>query len=90
MKNVRVSQVKKCIFMELEEFEEVVNEVTGGLKKVSYECDGIFFEDTDKAEETEEFWNEEMTDTLSRYYDVEVTSIHADDCEIVGIWICYR
>lgn len=35
-------------------------------------------------------WNEYITDTLSKYFDVTVTSVHADDCEHLGIWICYK
>ena len=90
MRNVSSSMLKKCIFMDLEEFKDLINNVTGGLKRVKYEPDGIYYEDTDEAEEVETYWNEHITETLSKYFDVKVTSIHADDCEYVGVWICYK
>ena len=31
----------------------------------------------------------DINEALSRYYGVQVTSIHADDCEYAGIWIVY-
>lgn len=90
MKNTDKYSLKKCIFMTLDSFKELVLELTNGLKKVQYELDGIYFEDTDEAEESETYWNEYMTDTLSKYFDVQVTSIHTDDCEVLGVWICYK
>lgn len=89
MKNMENYQLKKCIFMELEEFKDLILNITGGLKRVEYELDGIYYEDTDEAEESETYWNEYITETLSKYFGVTVTSIHADDCEYLGIWICY-
>ena len=44
----------------------------------------------EKAEETETYWNEDITETLSKYFDVTVTSVHADDSEYLGVWICYK
>lgn len=31
-----------------------------------------------------------MTETLSKYFEVEVTSFHSDSCECVGVWNCYK
>lgn len=90
MKNVENYQLKKCIFMELGDYKELIDKLTGGLKSVEYECDGIYYEDTEKAEETETYWNEYITETLSKYFDVTITSVHADDCEYLGVWICYK
>ena len=90
MKNVENYQLKKCIFMELDDYKELINKITDGLKSVEYEYDGIYYEDTEKAEETETYWNEDITETLSKYFDVTVTSVHADDCEYLGVWICYK
>ena len=45
---------------------------------------------TEKAEETETYWNEDITETLSKYFDVTVTSVHADDSEYLRVWICYK
>ncbi len=90
MKNVRESQLKKCIFMELDDYKELIDKVTDGLKGV--ECDfGLCYMFTEKAEKTNTYWNESIEETLSKYFDVTVTSIHTDDCEeYIGVWICYR
>ena len=90
MKNVRENQLKKCIFMESEEFQNLIGEITGGLITVEYDFEGLWYEHTDKAEKTDIYWNEDIYETLSKYYDVEVTSVHIDDCDCVGVWICYK
>lgn len=90
MKNVRENQLKKCIFMELDEYKDLIDRVTDGLKAVEYEF-GLFYMYTDKAENENTYWNEDIEETLSRYFDVTVTSIHADDYEeYVGVWIVYK
>lgn len=96
MKNVRENQLKKCIFMELDEYKNLINKVTDGLKEVDCEF-GLFYMSTEKADETNTYWNEDIEVTLSKHFDVTVTNIHADDCDIpaddcddVGVWICYR
>lgn len=89
MKNVRENQLKKCIFMELDEFTNLIEEITDGLQTVEYE-DGIYMTATQKAEDTDTWWNEDILESLSKYFDVEVTSFHSDSCEYVGVWICYK
>ena len=37
MKNVENYQLKKCIFMELDDYKELINKITDGLKSVEYE-----------------------------------------------------
>ena len=90
MRNIEKYELKKSIFMELDEFNELVLSLTDGLYQVEYELDGIFFSDTEKAEKTGNHWNGDIEETLSEYFDVIVTSIHADDCDLLGIWICYK
>lgn len=89
MKNVRESQLKKCIFMELDVFTKLIEDITDGLLTVEYE-DGIYTTSTQKAEDTDTWWNENILETLSKHFDVEVTSLHSDNCEYVGVWICYK
>lgn len=89
MKNVKENQLKKCIFMKLAEFESLVIQITDGLKEVEYEF-GMYYIDTDKAEAMDVYWNEDIEKTLSKYFGVNVTSVHADDCDDVGVWIVYK
>ena len=89
MKNVRESQLKKCIFVELEAFTDIIEEITDGLLTVEYE-DGVYMTHSQKAADTDTWWNEDILETLSKYFDVKVTSFHSDSCEYVGVWICYK
>ena len=68
---------------------DAVTSADGTIGGLEYE-DGIYLTHTDKAEETDTYWNEDMLETLSKYFDVDVTSFHSDNCEYVGVWICYK
>jgi hypothetical protein len=89
MKNVKDSQLKKCIFMELDGFTNIIEKITDGLLTVEYE-DGVYMTHSQKAADTDTWWNEDILKTLSRYFGVEVTSFHSDSCEYIGVWICYK
>ncbi len=88
MDNVSPNQLRKCIFMEYEDFKALISELTNGLLEVEYD-NGIRYNDTDKAEKTGDYWFEDITVTLSRHFNTAVTSVHGDGCEFLGIWICY-
>ena len=88
MKNVRETQLKKCIFMTTDEFKEVFVEIFGQYDEDTNEIDvefntldGIYFCAIS---------NQDVYAKLSEYFDVTVTSIHLDDCEHLGVWICYK
>lgn len=86
MKNVNERQIKKCIFKELDEFKQDVAAFFGDDTTVEYYGDGILIEANEEA-----LYTEEIHAGLAKYYDVkEVTSVHTDDCEIVGVWIVYK
>ena len=88
MKNARESQLKTCIFVELDEFRRVIAEVLGDDIRVQYDYEGISFECED---EEDILCTEEVFAALQNYYGVrEVTSVHADDCEVIGVWIAYK
>ena len=89
MKNVKENQLKKCIFMELETFTDMIEKITDGLLTVECE-DGIYMTNSQKAGDTNTWWNEDILETLSKHFDVEVTSLHSDNYEDVGVWICYK
>lgn len=89
MKNIKENQLKKCIFMTFDEFKSVIEEITTGLCTVEYEY-GVYLVDTDIALETYTTWEENILETLSKHFDVEVTSYHSDSCDVIGVWICYR
>ena len=79
MKNVKENQLKKCIFKGYDEFKKDVAVALG--ENVTVECDyeGISFD-----------YDGNVLDCISKYYGVEVTSIHIDDCDYIGVWIVYK
>ena len=85
MRNVRENQLKKCIFKLYSEFEKDVIDALGDDVEVSCDYDNIYFECNE-----EPLCTEEVLGGMSKYYDVEVTSIHIDEYEPVGVWIVYK
>lgn len=84
MQNVRPENLKTAIFTTLDEFRNLVYELCGENSDVDYDYDGISFGDEDGN-------SEPVIEKLCEHYGVkEITSIHADDCDMVGIWIIYK
>jgi len=82
MKNVENTMLKTAIFMEQDRFEQLLYNLTGDetdddFVGGTYITDGIYISD-------------ETLEKLKTYFDVNITSIHADDADVVGIWIIYR
>lgn len=90
MKNVNENMLVKAILMSFEDYRSVVTNITGGLKIVTPECDGIFYDDSDEAVSSATFYESDIAEDLSKYFGVEVTSVHIDDCDEPGVWICYK
>ena len=91
MKNVRENQLKKCIFLEEEEFTNILREVfEDDTIHVGLTLEGIdYYTDIEENEKLLDN-NDEINGRLSKYFDCNVTSIHIDDCDYVGIWVVYR
>ena len=90
MKNVEKWQLKTCIFMDMDEFDEIIKNVISKDIIVTYGLvDGIYFENKNKPEE---FINErDIYKELAKYFDVKtITSIHIDDFDEIGVSICYH
>lgn len=87
MKNVSERQLKTCIFLTQSELENILTEIEGKAITVNVSLYGL--EPCDEGNQTD-YDNEYLNSVLSEYFDVEVTSVHCDDCEMTGIWICYK
>lgn len=88
MKNIREYQLKKCIFMSSDEYERIIKEIFGQNIDVEFTLDGMIIGELD--DENEIYWDE-IASNLARYFDVkEVTSVHMDDIDAIGVWICYK
>jgi hypothetical protein len=90
MKNVRESQLKKCIFIEGDEFTELIRSFYPEIRPqgrliVDYTLEGI-----DIYSDEIEINTDDIIRLLSKHFDVEVTSFHIDDCEYVGVWVAYK
>lgn len=90
MKHVRQEELKSCIFKTFDEFKQLIETLTGGLLTCEYEYDGLSMTPTEKSKTTGTEWTEDITETLSKYFGVTVTSYHADDSDLLCVWICYR
>lgn len=86
MKNVRESQLKTCIFMTEEEFTELGKALFGEGFEADIDYEGIACQvDEDCIED------EVLFKALAEHFGVKtVTSVHVDDCEYIGVWICYK
>jgi hypothetical protein len=89
MKNIKNYKLKKCIYMSVNDFSDLIYKITDGLTQIEYE-NGIYLTHSKKAKEKDEYWNEDIKNTLSKYFDIEIISYHVDFMDSVGVWICYK
>lgn len=90
MKNISKANIATTLMFSLDEFNEIVATATEGLIKVEVEDGILYFVNTKKAEETNEWWNEKMLKTLSKYFDADISSVHTDNCECATIFLICR
>lgn len=86
MKNVRKDQLKKCIVLEVKEFDNLLHQLFGDDIETDYSLDGLYigYSNGDNLD------TQELHDKLAEYFDVyQVTSIHIDDCDVLLVWIVY-
>lgn len=85
MKNVNKYQLKKCIFLTLDEYEVILKKLFGNNVKMDFDSYGTYL----WCEK--EIAQEEIYRKIAKYFDVkQVTSTHIDDCDVVGVWIVYK
>lgn len=84
MKNVSADRLKKCIFADLPIFEQDVKKAIADDVKIFCDYEGISFKQGNSYLDIN--WVQEK---LSKYYGVDVTSIHIDDYDEVGVWVVY-
>lgn len=83
---VRKNQLKSCIFLTKDELEEIIRNETGRKVIVHIELDGMWYE-----EQGDEYFEDSYyTEILEKHFEVEINSIHIDDCDVVGIWLVIK
>lgn len=85
MKNVRPDQRKTCIFLTQTELEAVLSEILQKTVTANVSLYGLSVCTED--EHSDDVDDCVICDMLSKHFDVQVTSIHIDDCDHVGVWI---
>jgi hypothetical protein len=93
IKNSTIDKTYFCKIIPLNEFQLLILDLTDGLKCAEYDANDncLYFDDTVKAEEIGKYWNEYViTETLSKYFDCNITSVHTDDNGEIMVWICYK
>ena len=95
MKNLKSCQIIKSAILSMDEFEEAVKSATGcnvvpvcDIYGIHYTGSSEFYDAVFEAgfEDEEEY----IKHSLSEYFDIEITSIHMDDCDYSGIWIAFK
>jgi len=86
--NVRDAQLKNCIFMTENDFKSVFVKVFGAYKEAVNEIEVTF--DSFEGIYFCGISNNEVYKKLGEYFGVSITSIHSDDADTVGVWICYH
>lgn len=85
MKNVKESQLKKCIYLTEDEYKRILDEIYETDVKVNCASDGLWYESDVDID------NYCLMKDLRDYFGVkDVVSIHGDDCAYLGIWIAYN
>lgn len=85
MKNVTQSMLKTSIFMLSDDFTKLVTDLFPGVQ-INYDLDGINYE-----YEEDSFDTNTLPTKLAEYFDVkEITSIHSDNYDCIGVWITYK
>lgn len=79
MKNIRETQLKKAIFLTENEFVDIFG------RKYDVHFDAGFVQVFKENGESVDFIT-----ILSEYFGVEVTSVHTDGCDLLGVWIVYK
>lgn len=80
--------MRKCLCMKASEFERLVKIATGRDDLYfHYDMDGLWISGDD---EKEEITDDKLCKLLSDLLNINVTSVHIDDCDMTGVWIVYE
>jgi len=87
MKNVRPEILKTCICLDVYEFKSTLYNLFNKHINIDFSYDGL---NVCYASDEDRDIMATVLEKLAEHFDVaQITSIHIDDCEEVGIWIVY-
>lgn len=88
MKNMDKNSIRTSIVTDLDGYEHILSDAFGRPVSVELVYDGLEITDMVKSREVE---TDEIMKVLEGYFGVkEITSIHIDDEENVGVWITFK
>jgi hypothetical protein len=73
--------IKECVCVSPDEFNRILSDIFGDNVETEYSMDGLWVGNSEGELPLE--------DGLSEYFGREVSSIHLDDCDYVGVWIVF-
>ena len=76
---------KNSLNLTADEFNDICAKIYGADTIVHYAMDGIWLEGVED-EDVDASLNEE----LSKFFDMNITSVHIDDCDNTNVWIDYK
>ena len=76
---------RSCLCLTADEFNDICAKIYGADTIVHYAMDGIWLEGVED-EDVDASLNEE----LSKFFDMNITSVHIDDCDNTNVWIDYK
>ena len=86
MRNVRQNQLRKCILLDAQELQAILSAVYEMDIYVDAYPDCLMYETNNRLEL--DIDDNDICDALSKYYDINVLSIHTDDA--CDVWISYK
>lgn len=96
MKNAENFLKRTCIALDMEDYAHIIEKLTDNrvTAEVDYQEGRIYYNPTEEAEndgvDYVEITDEQVNNMLSEYFDVKVTSVHADGFDTPYAWIVYK
>ena len=95
MRNAEKFLKKTCIALDMEDYASLIEKLTDNrvTAEVEYQEGVINYVPTEEAEDDGvddvDITNDEINRVLSEYFDVKVSSVHADGFDLPYAWIVY-
>lgn len=87
MRNFNETMIRHCLFMNYDEYQSLISDLTNGNAYVEFPVDGIDYISCGQKD----YDSNNINMLLSEYFHVKVKSVHCDDNESnIGVWIHYE
>lgn len=93
MRNAENFLKRTCIALDMEDYANLIEKLTNNkvTAEVEYQEGIINYVPTEEAEYDDvNITNDDINNMLSEYFDVKVSSVHADGFDLPYAWIVYK